>query len=195
MIGRKWVIVAFSDILGFMGWTARASVSPEVKDPFIKEFYLEMEKFVDQNNFYTKYLGDGFMCLHEIVYQDDKGPLRFLEAVSQFTKRISILIKKCAYPQPDGFRTRIVVGHVDKFQVQDPQDKNRKVPEYVGYAINLAQRLLEVKPRTSFICHESVLKIFGDKKATFKFRKVEDVAEKPRGVNELDIQGLWSIKL
>lgn len=191
---RRWVIVAFADILGFTIWAARADVPPEIRDPFMDEFSLEMEKFVNENNFHIKYLGDGLMFLAEIAFQDEKVPFEFMESIKVFTKKIRLLIKKCSYPQPDGFRARIVSGYVDKRYLTDPNDRTKKVPEYVGHAINLAQRLLEIKPETAFICHESVLKILGEKRNSFRFKKLDDVKEKPRGVNQVDIESLWTIR-
>lgn len=189
------MIVAFGDIFGFGIWRERALNAPEVSDPFIENFYGLMKKFVLKNNFYVKYLGDGLMIIKEIEFKDRLNPSPFIKSVRCLTKKMKKIIDECSWPKPEGFRTRIVVGHVDKLKMPDPQDKTREVDEYEGYAINLAQRLLEIQPRTPIICHESIFQILGEKKKEFRFKRLEGVTEKPRGVNSSDISGLWSLKL
>jgi len=89
---------------------------------------------------------------------------------------------------------RAACGHVDQLIVEDPLDPKRKVPEYVGYCVNLAQRLLEIAPNTPYICHESVIKILGTRKQIFKFRRIVNTPERPRGIDSEDIAGLWVVE-
>lgn len=169
--------------------------TPEISDPFIKSFYDGIGVFVNKNDCYVKYLGDGLMILQEISFKDSIGPATFLKSIRYFTKKMKKIVAECPWPPPQGFRTRVVVGHVDKIEVIDPLDHKRRIPEYVGYAINLAQRLLEIQPGTPLVCHESVLQILGEKKKEFRFKKLDGISERPRGINTADIAGLWNIKL
>lgn len=190
---RKWVICAFGDILGFGIWSRRAANTPEIRDPFIKKFYEEIDAFVKRNNFYVKYLGDGLMILHEIPISGNSDVEKFLLEIKRFTKQMNSIIKKCAWPSPEGFRTRVVIGHVDKITVTDPSDRSRNIGEYVGYSINLAQRLLEVRPNIPLICHESVLKVLNQKRFHMKFKKIAGLIDRKRGVDVEDIATLWMV--
>lgn len=67
------------------------------------------------------------------------------------------------------------------------------IPEYVGYCVNLAQRLLEIAPRMPFICHDSVINLIGKSKRLFKIRHLVNMPERPRGVDGEDIAGLWFV--
>lgn len=194
---RKWVVVAFADILGFGTWRRRASTTPEVAEPFIQKFYDEIGAFVKANEcLYLKYLGDGFMIIKELPTHGHRCRHvgAFLHQAGELTNRISHIVKKCDWPSPEGFRTRIVAGHVSKLEVTDPNDRKRKIPEYVGYAVNLAQRLLEIAPSTPLLCHESVIKILGPHRRPFKFKRMENPKQLPRGVDPEDLAGLYSFR-
>ena len=89
---------------------------------------------------------------------------------------------------------RAVCGHVDKLMVIDPNARSRKIPEYIGYAINLAQKLLSIAPDAPFICHESVAKILGKYPRQFRLSHFKVVEEKRKGIDPEDIAGLWEIE-
>lgn len=195
---RKKVLVVFGDILGFGAWSRRATNTAEIRDPFVISFYHEVERFLDDRpNFYAKYLGDGFMFIKELPEKpNSKCVSIMITDLVHLTKRIVYLIKNCPYPPPEGFRMRIAAGHATKFLVIDPNDKTRKVPEYVAYVVNLTQRLLEISPEIPFICHESTIKILGNQKKKFRIKYMgPHTKQNPRGVDSEDIDGLSVIQL
>lgn len=195
---RKCVVVAFGDILGFGVWSRRAANTPEVRDPFIIAFYSEIERFLKANSYlHAKFLGDGFMIVKELPDRGHKcgTVLRFIIELQTLTRNLIHIVRTCPFPPPDGFRLRIASGHVTKFMVTDPDDPAKKKPEYVAYAVNLAQRLLEVAPKIPIVAHESAIKILGVKKKKIKLRLLANTTERPRGVDLEDIAGLWIIEL
>lgn len=194
---RKWIIVAFGDIIGFRKWRRRALNTPEVADPFIDRFYKEIERF---SNFagprYLKYLGDGFMVLRELVSSEEASKIAsfFLEMVAELNRNLVAIVKECEWPPPDGFRMRVVVGHVSKLRVLDPQESKRFIDEYVGYAVNLAHGLLYISPKLPMVCHQSVLEVLGSNKKKFKFVKLREKTKVPGGIDKEDMK-LWSMDL
>ncbi len=195
-MGRTWVIVAFGDILGFGTWRRRAATQPEISGPFLQKFYDEIQAF-NKNfpHFYLKYLGDGLMLIMELsAGENSKRCAEVIGQIGLLNARLLKAVRECPFPAPEGFRMRMAAGHVDKIMVVDPLDRHREVPEFVGYSINLAQRLLEISPSTPFLCHESVLNVLGNKKKNFKVRKLESPTEKPRGIDSEDINGLWIVE-
>lgn len=194
---RKWIIVAFGDISGFSAWRRRASTQPEIAQPFLQKFYSEIESFSLKNQcFYMKYLGDGIMILKELdeKYTRHKCIVKFIHQTGILNARLLRIVRGCEWPPPEGFRMRAVCGHVDKIQVVNPNDRTRKMPEYVGYAINLAQKLLDISPETSFICHESVVKFIGKSVRRFGLRRFKVVEEKRKGIDPEDIANLYEIE-
>ena len=156
---RSSVIVAFGDVAGFNPWIRRGMNSPEVIHPFIEAFYAEIQTFlVKHPDVQLKYLGDGIMILKELKPSCDRGTCaaRFVKDTVALCRRLSSIVKGCEMP-PDGWRMRWTYGHVSKISVLDPADGNRrrKVSEFIGYAINLAQKLLDVSPAVPIIFHES----------------------------------------
>lgn len=195
---RKWIIVAFGDILGFGVWSRRAANPPEVRDPFIITFYGEIERFLETNPcVYAKFLGDGFMFVKELPESGHRclAVLKFLRDLSALTIRLSRIVKNCGDPPPTGFRIRVATGYCTKFSVVDPNDRKRRVPEYVAYIVNLAQRLLEVSPEIPFICSEGTFKTLGRKKNKLRVRRLVGTKQIPRGVDPEDIEGLRIIEL
>ena len=91
---------------------------------------------------------------------------------------------------------RIASGHVWKrtLLLGEP-DRRQKSVEYVGYSVNLAQRLLEVSPKTLAVCHESIIEILAQKKGIVAFERMGDPKERPRGVDLADLTGLYSFRI
>ncbi len=194
---RKRIIIAFGDILGFGTWHRRAANQPEISGPFLQKFYDELQAFQARSrDLYLKYLGDGIMILKELPETKKSiGYSReFIRNVGFLNSRLLRIIRFCPFPAPEGFRTRVASGYVDKIMIHDPLDRKKRIPEYVGYSINLAQRLLEISPSVPFICHESVVKIVGRKRALFRFKRLPEQSNKPRGIDSEDISGLWVIE-
>ncbi len=197
-MNRKWVAVAFGDIVGFGVWRRRAATTNEISVPFIQKFYGHIEEFVLRQHTlnHIKYLGDGLMVICEIPETSEAAEhlAAFIMDLGKLNSKLRKAVHECPYPAPDGFRMRLVCGHVDKLSVVDPTDTKRKVPEFIGYDVNLAQRLLEVAPTTPFICHESAVKILKKKTNGFRLRRLVDTPERPRGVDSEDIEGLWVVE-
>lgn len=188
---RKWVIVAFGDMSNFMEWSLRASNSPEVQGAFINALYDRFQVFVTKTNSEVfKYLGDGFMVLKELPEKGHKcrDAIPYLKEAFELTNDINSLIGKFS-PRPNRFRVRATAGHVFRLEVADPNHRQNNIYEHVGSCIDLAKRLLEVKPEISCICHQSVVDIF-PKAGKAKFKKVVNVRERPRNVAPSELQCL-----
>ncbi len=196
---RCKVIVAFSDILGFTEWTRRATNTPEVTRALIDDFYEPIEKFLIANpHSQMKYQGDGIMVLKEFKNPDktEKCALHFLKGVVKLTKDLSRIVAKSSFPRPQGFRTRLASSIVHKKELLDPYDgeRRRKVWEFIGYGVNLAQRLLEVSPTTPVIFHESVIEALGREAKGFKAIRFQTSQVAPRGLDPLDLRELWTLR-
>jgi class 3 adenylate cyclase len=197
---RTTVIVAFGDVSGFNDWIRRGSNSPEVIQEFLERFYRKLEDFVKSHtDYHIKYLGDGFMAIKELSAKCTEGEcaFNFVHDVATLTKKLAKIVKASEFPPPDGFRTRIAYGHVSKIAVLDPFDVARKNSqwEYVGYAINMAQKLLHVKPKTLLMLHESATQALGRKATRLRLRKVVATEERNISIDKVDLQELWTGEL
>lgn len=190
---RTWIIVAFGDIRGFGAWTSRAANTPEVKEPFIEDFYASLQVYVDKyRDLHFKYLGDGFMVAKELDHKDSRGVYEFLKKIKLITKQSILTIRKCGYPQPSGFRIRIACGDVYKMMVIDSNDPQRKrsIPEYLDYATNKAAHLLNISPEIPCLVTENVVNALGKYRSVFRLRKLVKPSHYPESVNKVDIDGL-----
>lgn len=197
---RKWVVVAFGDLTGFGSWAHRAANAPEIKEPFLTDFYSTMQYFVKTKMDATlKYMGDGFMIVRECSTMKSRNEevSEFLNHVFYLTRRIQSNISKCADLELKGFRTRMNAGYVYKIMVLDPHDprRERMIPEYVEYTINTCQKLLEVNPEINCLATDFFIKALGKKRASFWMRKLEKPSCYPKGVNLEDIDSLKIINL
>lgn len=91
------------------------------------------------------------------------------------------------YPKPMGFRTRVVAGQVSKIKTECGD------VDYIGYAMNLASRILRVSESTRLICHQSVKDIMGNKDCV-DFKKIRVSKNELDGVDHEDLDGLWEFK-
>lgn len=194
------MVLASGDIRGFGTWTYRASNSLEIQAPFIREFYRAMQQFVlARPHLYFKYLGDGMMIGQEMSPSERRnGPLvRFIQDIQELTQKMLTVVSDCEWPAPDGFRMRIMAGYVHKIMVLDPNDPKRKrlVPEYVGYLANTVARLQEVSPATTCLIHENVVRPLLTKASLFDITKFGAPTERPRGVNQEDLNALHVLGL
>lgn len=190
---RTWVVVAFGDIHGFGQWTSRAASSREVKDPFIKDFYDILQRYVKRHpETHFKYLGDGFMALREFKKKSPKAIYEFIKSLYRISSELDSLIQGSDYPQVDGFRIRIACGDVYKLSVLDPNDGERKREgsEYVEYATNKAAHLLRVNPEITCLATESVVKSLGRYRSVFRVRPLEKPSIYPKSVNRIDLETL-----
>ena len=142
-----------------------------------------------------KLMGDGFMCITEI----DKGNAK--KRISEFLTHVLELesgicqITKNTFPAPGSFRIRIAAGHVWKMVASRPGQEAIQT-DYLGYAVNLAARLLEIERASTILCHESVKKILNGSVSNvdgFKLMPAHIHGRCPRGVDPEDIRTLWKI--
>lgn len=166
----------------------------EIQEPLILSFYKAMEEYVRSNtdsNF--KYLGDGFQITKEFdTSQRKNGDISlFLKSVSKIIEDCIFLISNTNGPKPDGFRVRIFSGFVFKLMVIDPNDSLRMtlIPEYVGYSVNTAHRILKVSPEIECLCDGSLPDIQQFLPEKFK------PSNYPDGVDKEDVDALRKIKL
>lgn len=202
---RKQVLISFGDILGFGSWTRRAYNSPEESQTLIKDIYKEWERFSNETHYYVKFLGDGLMNVLELESLTESKKIgKFLYDNFHMAQNVQRIIKR-HYPRPEGFRLRIVQGYVWKIYTNrivvdlqaKPCDttcayKSVTHAEYVGYIVNLAQRLLEVMPEKLCIFHESVKEIAANLKINIKLKHLDKPTESPRGVDPIDLENLHS---
>jgi class 3 adenylate cyclase len=193
--GRVKVLVAFGDVTGFGAWTRRGSNSPEEFKEFMVHLYKEFIRFRNGNGYFVKLMGDGFMCITEIGKGNAKA------RVSEFLKHAVDLesaiqkITKNTFPAPGSFRIRIAAGHVWKMVASRPGQTTAQT-DYLGYAINLAARLLEIDRESAILCHESVRKILNGairSSTEFGFKPAYIRGRCPRGVDPEDIRNLWMV--
>lgn len=183
---RKKVLVAFGDILGFGAWMRRAITTPEEAKELMEAVYSEFERAWGEMGCYVKFIGDGCMFIQEV---SEKKETNLVPAATKFLNDLHVLSENVTkiilkhFPRPEGFRLRAAMGYVWK--------RDTGSPEYIGYVVNLTQRLLEISPKILCVCHESVAEIFARKKSHIKFEKLQLITEKPRGIDLEDLDNLW----
>ncbi|MCG3205525.1 MAG: hypothetical protein KCHDKBKB_02247 [Elusimicrobia bacterium] len=192
---RVKILVAFGDISGFGAWTRRGSNSPEEFKDFMVHLYKEFIRFRNGNGYFVKLMGDGFMCITEIGKGDAKSrTLEFLNHAMDLEFAIQTITRK-TFPAPGSFRIRIAAGHVWKMVASRPGQETAQT-DYLGYAINLAARLLEIDRESSVLCHESVRRILNGairNRTEFGFKPLHIRIRCPRGVDPEDIRTLWKV--
>lgn len=193
---RKRVLVSFGDILGFTPWIKRPSSAPEDVASLMTAIYDEFESFAVSSGGVVKYIGDSVMVILEMkAGHSCSVTLNFMRKSFSFAERVEAIIKTC-WPRPTGFRLRMAAGYVYKHNIMTSLDgKVGHSAEYIGYPVNLAQRLLYVQPSTLCICHESVKQILGKKKHGLRLDPIKLPTENPRGIDSEDLTGLWSFRL
>jgi class 3 adenylate cyclase len=143
----------------------------------------------------VKLMGDGFMCITEINGGNEKSrTLEFMNHALDLELAIQNITKN-TFPAPGSFRIRIAAGHVWKMVASRPGQVTAQT-DYLGYAVNLAARLLEIDRESAILCHESVRKIMNGKfrgSARFAFESAHIRGRCPRGVDPEDIRTLWKV--
>ncbi len=194
--GRVKVLVAFGDVTGFGAWTRRGSNSPEEFKDFMVHLYKEFIRFRNGNGYFMKLMGDGFMCITEIDKKSAKKRiLGFLNRVVELESEIRRITKN-TFPAPGSFRIRIAAGHVWKMVARRPGQGASSQTDYLGYAVNLAARLLEIDRESAILCHESVKKILNGsiiEESGFMLKPARIRGRCPRGVDPEDIRTLWKV--
>lgn len=193
--GRVKVLVAFGDVSGFGAWTRRGSNSPEEFKDFMIHLYKEFIRFRNGNGYFVKLMGDGFMCIIEIGKGSAKArTLEFLNHAVDLESAIQKIMTG-VFPSPGSFRIRIAAGHVWRMVASRPGEVTEQT-DYLGYAINLAARLLEIDRESAILCHESVRKILNGairSSTEFGIKPARIRSRCPRGVDPEDIQTLWKV--
>lgn len=160
------------------------------------DVYQIFEGVAQGPNQYVKFLGDGFMVIQELRNGHNCGTVRrLLQELIALSERVNARLLT-GYPRPDGFRVRVTTGMVWKRPtITQVRGKFTKHPEYIGYAVNMAQSLLYVYPEQSCICHEGVVEILGPKKNGLVLKHLETPKERRAGIDQMDFTGLWSFGL
>lgn len=192
------MIAVFGDVRGFRKWILRANNAPENAGELMNKIYVHFEGFSQRSGAYIKFMGDGFLVILELKNGHNCGTtLSLLQEMLDLTKNI-VESMRGYYPRPDGFRVRIAAGHVWKRMTMSwhhPRGRLIRQPEFIGYAVNMAQSLLYVYPEIECICHESIIEIVGAKKNGLVFERLEPPKERRHGVDPQDFEGLWSFRL
>ena len=195
---RRHVLVAFGDISDFASWTKRGSNSPEEFKSFMIQVYREFIRFRNGSGYFVKLIGDGLMAIKELSPKNAvSDTIAILQHSCKLADSINKTIAKTRYPRPNGFRIRIVAGHVWKLTATHTKDEKRKQTDYLGYSINLASRLLEVDRAIPCLCHQSVNETIDREDhlgLKIKFMKVKKPTHCPRGVDVEDMEALWSFR-
>lgn len=193
---RKKIVVAFGDIRGFRRWMLRAINAPEIAWETMNQIYLLFEDYSCRSQNYIKFLGDGFVVIKELNRKNNALVVRSILEDMAILSRSIIETLKMTYPRPDGFRVRVATGHVWK-RITKKKINGRIVnhPEYIGYAINMAQSLLYVYPEINCICHEGIIEIIGKRKNGISVEHLEPPKERRSGIDQQDFTGLWSFEV
>lgn len=195
---RKHVLVAFGDISDFASWTRRGSNSPEEFKSFMIQVYREFIRFRNGSGYFVKLIGDGLMAIKELSPKNAfSDTMAILRHSCELDESITRIIAKTHYPRPNGFRIRIVAGHVWKLTATHTKNEKRKQTDYLGYSINLASRLLEVERAIPCLCHQSVKETIDREEhlgRKIKLLKVKKPTHCPRGVDVEDMEALWSFR-
>lgn len=198
---RKNVLVAFGDISGFRDWTKLPMVSSEKFARFMVRVYEEFINFRNGSGYFVKLMGDGFMAVRELTespIENNSQVFEMLRHASELVLSVGRLIKNLSYPQPGGFRIRIVVGDVLRLEALHAKEVGRAQMDYIGYPINLASTLLDIERDTPCICHETVREIAVRRprpSAKIKFDRLPKPAYCPRGIEQEDLAALWTFQI
>jgi len=194
---RKRVIVAYGDIFGFAQWIKRPANAPEDIQALMEDAYEAFTDYSVSIGGVSKFMGDGIVVIKELsIGHNCRLVLDIMRKSYFFTEKVNKIIQN-HWPRPHGFRVRLVAGYVYKKMVDCKNcmqgftsNKINNVAEYIGYPINLAQRLLYVEPQTWCICHESVKQIIGAKRSGVKFHHIKNPRDNPRGIDKEDLRSL-----
>lgn len=188
---------AFVDLRGFGTWIYRATIPKEIKEPFIEEYLEIVQQYVKAYpEIHFKYLGDGFLAIKEFSGQGKSSAvLNYFKGLRCVTRKIKKLIHDCQRP-PDGVRVRVTEGYAYKVMVVDPSDLSRstKIPEFIEYAINTAERMMEVNPELTCVVTEGVAKVLAPHRSIFRMRKLGPPSSYPKSVNREDLETLEVVK-
>jgi len=154
-------LIGFADISGFSEWMQRSVLSDMERKGLMSEVIREFVKFKASTPYYVKLLGDGLMFVHKIAEKSEKGVVinNFLERVHDLVVNVEDIISKTATPRPKGFRARVTYGEVFEISATDILDKSKRQTDYIGYAVNLAARLLSVEETIPLLCTERVAEL------------------------------------
>lgn len=199
---RVRVLVCYGDILGFSEWIKRPANAPEEVESLMHGVYEEFEKFATDSKGFAKYLGDGIMIVIELGPKNNSClAVDFMRKSCLFVDSINKLIHS-HWPRPHGFRLRMVAGYVYKkslgcqnCMVKLTGGQRGQSAEFIGYPINLAQRILYVQPNITLLCHESVKQLIGKKRHDLILQKIKVPKVRAPGIDNEDLRNLHVFKL
>jgi len=195
----KRIIVAFGDMSGFSKWMKSPMVSDSQIEKLMSKVYSEFMA-IDRRNassrYFVKPLGDGVMIVKDLGDRTEtQDAEKFMAEVRGLTSRLCAIIAGAAWPQPQGFRVRVVVGDAAKMRFPGPTARSQRL-DYIGYPINLAARLLSIKPDARLICHEGAKQLIaGSRRFRSRLVKVRlgPRTSVPKGIDPADLRLLWTV--
>ncbi len=192
---RKRVLVSFGDLRGFRKWIIRGANAPEVSELLIENVYSIFEEFHKRTGYYVKYLADGILIVKELGPGHNCGHAKkFLNDTHGLALAVMESLKD-VWPRPDGFRIRDTSGYIWKrSSLHHIQGKWMHLPEYIGYALNMAHSLLYVYPEELCICTEGFIEIIGQKRNGLVLERLPPPDEKRQGIDPQDFLGLYSVR-
>lgn len=183
-------VVVFGDIIGFGSFMQRITYPDSEFRPFIREFDGLINEFERETGYFVKRLGDGFMCVVEIELANEaRQAMAVIGAVWKLAKRLSALIATKQTPRPEGFRSRVVCGYVWK----TIGENNRA--DYLGYHVNLSEKMIHASKHVEFICHESIKELIERlaRVKGFVFKKLSVTDEAHEEIYRQDMNLLWTL--
>lgn len=156
--------------------------------PFIRRFDDIVDAFEEETGYFLKRLGDGFMCVVE-VHGKKPARAKFLNNLWAVAEKINSLVSNHPSPRPGQFRFRVVCGYVWKIL------RANKRKDYLGYQVNLCERLLRSNKSDLFVCSEAFKEMMTEKEIVdnkYTFEKLKSFEEPPTGVYREDFNSLWT---
>lgn len=181
--------VAFGDIRGFSSFYEAISDEESELDPFLDDFDTIIEELGEKHR--VKDTGDGFMLILDMsTGHNCHAALRLLDALWAVHKSMDRLITRKQYPYPDGFRITLACGRVSRKIKKDGTILER------GKHINLAHKMLRIKPPRGIVCHESFRQLISPLQARrygYAFKRMTLEAT-PDGISEKDAAVMWEVR-
>lgn len=190
----KRVIAVFGDLNGFSSWLKICEYSPKEFQRAILPFYQAFRIF--ERNF-VKVNADGFLSVIEIPKGDaSRVAVQILKQGFELCARIQEIINAMNYPSPSGFRMRISTGKVFELMAYEENEANRKRYEYIGYCINLADRMTRFNKTEPMIVDERFKQLIPPQTALkqgFRFHHVNIDAKSVPGIFPEDAHVMSSV--
>lgn len=159
----KRVISIYGDINGFSAWLRISEYSPKEFQKAILPFYNAFSIF---KKHFVKINADGFLCVIEIPNGNvSRVAIDILKTSFTLVRAIKEIISHMNYPSPEGFRLRISTGKAFELLAYDQRRRNGKRIEYIGYCLNLAERMTRVNKGEPVVACARFKQLLSDEQA------------------------------